>query len=95
MSHKRSTPEFKGAGFTQRYAKKLQSQFRLTWSAALAKAQLELEPAPFSTAPDDLEDMTVSELKVLASQAGLIGYSNMTKAELIELINHPPPLTDS
>lgn len=43
MSHKRSTPQFKGPGSLLRYARKLQAQFRLTWSAALTKAKTETE----------------------------------------------------
>ena len=38
----------------------------------------------------DYENMRVAELKALARERGLIGYSWMRKAELIALL-HPAP----
>lgn len=42
----------------------------------------EAEPA----GPRTLETMTVPELKELAKEKGLEGYSSLTKAELLELL---------
>lgn len=46
----------------------------------------EVEPAPApkpATAPETLSDLGIRQLKKLASQAGIKGYSNMRKHELI------------
>lgn len=50
-----------------------------------------IEPGAVSndTAPsghESLESMTVSELKGMAGEKGLEGYSSLTKAELLELL---------
>jgi len=47
----------------------------------------ETKEAPKTQASDqDLNDLTVSELKAMAKDKGLEGYSSLKKAELIELI---------
>ena len=33
-----------------------------------------------------LEDMTVADLRILAQQRGLTGYTTLTKAELLDLL---------
>jgi hypothetical protein len=48
----------------------------------------DFNPLPFEEPPKEanLEDLTVAELKKLASEAGHEGISKKTKAELIELL---------
>lgn len=35
-------------------------------------------------APQDLNSLTVTKLREIAKEKGIVGYSSMTKAELIE-----------
>lgn len=35
---------------------------------------------------DELENMTVADLRILAQQRGLTGVSSLTKAELLDLL---------
>lgn len=35
---------------------------------------------------DELENMTVADLRILAQQRGLTGYTTLTKAELLDLL---------
>lgn len=35
---------------------------------------------------DELENMTVVDLRILAQQRGLSGYTTLTKAELLDLL---------
>lgn len=48
------------------------------------------EAAPVSETVEEvvntLEDMTVADLRVLAQQRGLTGYTTLTKAELLDLL---------
>lgn len=54
-----------------------------------------LEPFGFelvdeeSSGERNLEEMTVRELKRVARDAELEGYSSMTRAELLEALSHP------
>lgn len=38
----------------------------------------------------DLNTLTVAELKVIAKEKGMQGYSNVTKQQLIDAINETP-----
>lgn len=48
------------------------------------------ETAPVSETVEEvvstLEDMTVADLRILAQQRGLTGYTTLTKAELLDLL---------
>lgn len=48
------------------------------------------ETAPVSENVEEvvnaLEDMTVADLRILAQQRGLTGYTTLTKAELLDLL---------
>jgi Rho termination factor, N-terminal domain len=51
--------------------------------------QAEPEPVPIPEPNERLFDMTVKELRKLAVEANIAGYSNMTKAELVDaLLRH-------
>lgn len=39
---------------------------------------------------DDLNSLTVVELKAIAKEKGIVGYSNMNKQQLIDAINTTP-----
>lgn len=58
-----------------------------TKKAAEPKAKTEEKPKETkSSSSADLESMTVAELRDLAKERGLTGYSNMKKAELIDAL---------
>lgn len=46
------------------------------------------DPEP-DTEPDQLDELTVAELRDLASERDLQGRSNMTKSELIAALDNP------
>lgn len=48
------------------------------------------EPVPVAETVEgvvnELENMTVADLRILAQQRGLTGYTTLTKAELLDLL---------
>lgn len=48
------------------------------------------EPVPIAETVEEvvneLENMTVADLRILAQQRGLTGYTTLTKAELLDLL---------
>ena len=62
----------------------------ITESGAKPAAKKEAAPkaaAPVSSGDSDLSRMTVADLKEMAKNAGLSGYTSMKKAELIEALS--------
>ena len=51
---------------------------------------IDTEPTPVAETVEEvantLEDMTVADLRILAQQRGLTGYTTLTKAELLDLL---------
>lgn len=58
-----------------------------TKKAETKKAEPKKEEAPKSEASDDLNSKTVAELKEMAKDKGITGYSSMKKDELIEALS--------
>ena len=58
-----------------------------TKKVATKKAEPKVEKvAPEATVSDDLSSMTVAELKAIAKEKGIEGYTSLKKAELIEAL---------
>jgi large subunit ribosomal protein L21 len=57
-----------------------------TKKSAAKKVETKKEAAPKVVASDDLSSMTVAELKALAKDKGIEGYTSLKKAELIEAL---------
>lgn len=55
--------------------------------AAAPKAEAPKAAAKAETASNDLQSMTVGQLKEMAKDKGITGYSSMKKAELIEALS--------
>ena len=84
--HRQALTEIQIEGIVASGAKKAKAEPKAK-AEAPKKAAPKKEAAPKAEASNDLSKMTVAELKAMAKEKGITGYSSMKKAELITALS--------
>lgn len=85
--HRQYLTEVKIDGITAKGAKPAAAKAEPKKVEKVEETKVEASEASAPSSSTDLKSMTVTELKALAKERGITGYTSLKKAELIEVLN--------